>query len=95
MEAQTRGTFVELFSECLDIAIWKGSGVVLIADNDVKAGETEDICAKVYDKKKRKCHGHRRVLISQYMKHNRVDLANQRHKTSGLDHRTRRKNVRV
>ena len=63
MEAQTRGTFIQIFSEYLNITVWKDSGVVFIADNDVKGGEAEDICAKVYDKKKKEWHGHRTVPI--------------------------------
>ena len=113
MEAQTRGTFIQIFSEYLNITVWKDSGVVFIADNDVKAGETEDICAKVYDKKKKEWHGNRTVLVFTIHQtlsleykaplvariirriRNKVDLANQRHETFGLDHRTKRKNVRV
>ena len=53
MEAQTRGTFIQLFSECLDITVSKDSGVVFIADNYVKPGGAEDICAKIYEKKKK------------------------------------------
>ena len=53
MEAQTRGACIQLFSECLDITVSKDSGVVFITDNDVKAGKADDICAKIYDKKKK------------------------------------------
>ena len=53
MEAQTRGTFIQLHSECLNITVWRDSGVVFIADNNVKAGGAQIICAKVHDKKKK------------------------------------------
>ena len=63
MEAQICGTFIQIFSEYLNITVWKDSGVVFMADNDVKAGEAEDIRAKVYDKKKKEWHGNRTVLV--------------------------------
>ena len=115
MEAQTRGTFIQLHSECLNITVWRDSGVVFIADNNVKAGGAQNICAKVHDKKKKIWHGQRTVpnlnctysnvshfefmalLVARTVRRirNKVDLTNQRHETFGVDHRTKRKNIRV
>ena len=52
MEAQIVELLFNFWSECLNITVSKYSGVVFIADNDVIARGAEDVCAKIYDKKK-------------------------------------------
>ena len=46
----------------MNFTLWVDNGVVSLADNDVEAGELQDICARVYDKKDKVWHGMRKVM---------------------------------